>query len=171
MKKVDGVRVYVNRWPAKLDLEELLYRPLLTKWLPGIAGAVCGFIAHIPDSKLVLKVIPGIVVFFTRVFADLPEWIACLFNGTLLRKLRKRKKVPVGNRFTYGLGCATNAVCKLLNKTVLHHKPARTDFEFVYDASWKEFTNSFRGVTRSVSFGLLLMVVGLFITVLYLTMH
>ena len=52
MKKVDGVRVYVNRWPAKLDLEELLYRPLLTKWLPGI------------------------VVFFTRVFADLPEWIA-----------------------------------------------------------------------------------------------
>ena len=147
MKKVDGVRVYVNRWPSWLDLEELLYRPLLTKWLPGI------------------------VVFFTRVFADLPEWIACLFNGTLLRKLRKRKKVPVGNRFTYGLGCATNAVCKLLNKTVLHHKPARTDFEFVYDASWKEFTNSFRGVTRSVSFGLLLMVVGLFITVLYLTTH
>ena len=171
MKKVDGVRVYVNLWPAKLDLEELVYRPLLTKILPGIAGSVCGFIAHIPDSKLVLKVIPGIAVFFTRLFADIPEWIACLFNGTLLRKLRKHKKVPVGNRFTYTIGCCMNFVSRLLNRTVLHHKPARTDFEFVLDASWREFTTSFKGVTRSMSFGLLLMCVGLFITVLYLTMH
>ena len=29
---------YVNLWPAKLDLEDLLYRPLLTKWLPEIFG-------------------------------------------------------------------------------------------------------------------------------------
>ncbi|MCR5294668.1 MAG: complex I subunit 5 family protein [Lachnospiraceae bacterium] len=29
---------YVNLWPAKLDLEDLLYRPLLTRWLPEIFG-------------------------------------------------------------------------------------------------------------------------------------
>ena len=29
---------YVNLWPAKLDLEDLLYRPLLVKWLPEIFG-------------------------------------------------------------------------------------------------------------------------------------
>ena len=27
---------YVNLWPEKLDLEEGLYRPALTKWIPGI---------------------------------------------------------------------------------------------------------------------------------------
>ena len=32
---------YVNLWPAKLDLEELVYRPLLLSWLPGILGPVC----------------------------------------------------------------------------------------------------------------------------------
>ena len=31
---------YVNLWPQKLDLEERLYRPALTKWLPGAIGAV-----------------------------------------------------------------------------------------------------------------------------------
>ena len=31
-----GVRVYRNRLPAWLDLEELLYRPLLLRWLPGL---------------------------------------------------------------------------------------------------------------------------------------
>ena len=29
---------YVNLWPEKLDLEDLLYRPLLTRWLPNIFG-------------------------------------------------------------------------------------------------------------------------------------
>lgn len=29
---------YVNRWPQKLDLEELVYRPLLLKLLPGLLG-------------------------------------------------------------------------------------------------------------------------------------
>ena len=29
---------YVNLWPAKLDLEDLLYRPLLLCWLPGFFG-------------------------------------------------------------------------------------------------------------------------------------
>ena len=32
---------YVNLWPAKLDLEDLVYRPLLLKWLPGIFGPIC----------------------------------------------------------------------------------------------------------------------------------
>ena len=32
---------YVNLWPAKLDLEDLVYRPLLLSWLPGLVGAVC----------------------------------------------------------------------------------------------------------------------------------
>ena len=147
MKKVDGVRVYVNRWPQWLDLEELIYRPL------------------------VMKILPGIAVFFTRLLADIPEWIACLFNGTLLRKLRKRKKVPVGNHFTYTVGRCFNSVAALLNRTVLHHKPVRTDFEYVLDASWREMISSFKGVTRSMSFGLLLMAVGLFVTCLYLMMH
>ena len=32
---------YVNLWPSKLDLEDLVYRPLLLSWLPGVLGPVC----------------------------------------------------------------------------------------------------------------------------------
>ena len=31
---------YVNLWPERLDLEEGLYRPALTKWIPGVLIAV-----------------------------------------------------------------------------------------------------------------------------------
>lgn len=37
-------RRYINRWPRLLDLEELLYRPVLQTFLPGVFGAVCGFL-------------------------------------------------------------------------------------------------------------------------------
>lgn len=45
MKEVDGRRVYVDRWPKVLDLEELIYRPVLLKALPGLfAGIFKGLI-------------------------------------------------------------------------------------------------------------------------------
>lgn len=35
---------YVDRWPSWLDLENLIYRPVLQVALPGICGAICGFV-------------------------------------------------------------------------------------------------------------------------------
>lgn len=35
---------YLNRWPEWLDLENLLYRPVLQTALPGVCGAVCEFV-------------------------------------------------------------------------------------------------------------------------------
>lgn len=45
---------YVNRWPEKLDLEDLIYRPLLLTILPAIAGAVARFLAMLTDGILIL---------------------------------------------------------------------------------------------------------------------
>ncbi|MCR5726840.1 MAG: sodium:proton antiporter [Lachnospiraceae bacterium] len=45
MKEEKGVKVYVDRWPKALDLEELVYRPLILKILPGLfAGIFKGLI-------------------------------------------------------------------------------------------------------------------------------
>ena len=41
--------------------------------LPAVTGAVCGFIASIPDSKLVQKIIPQIIASVVRFIADIPE--------------------------------------------------------------------------------------------------
>lgn len=146
-KNEQGVRVYVNRWPAKLDLEDLVYRPVLLKLLPGLCTAVVRFVA------------------------ELPETIVVGLRDTVFSKRKKPRAIPVGNRFTYACGRMMNGIAMALNATFLRNHPMRTDFEYVFDASWKEFTTGTHIIIRSVSFGLLLLCVGLYITCAYLMMH
>ena len=166
-KNADGVRVYVNRWPARLDLEDGLYRPLIDGVL-GFFGKVLGFVAHIPDSRFTLTFIPRAVTTLIRGVAELPERLVLLLRKTLFAASHAHHKAPVGNRFTYALGSAMNAVSHLLNRILRREKPFRTDFEYVLDASWTELRKTTGLFTVSVSFGLLLMCVGLYITFLYL---
>ena len=166
-KNENGVRVYINCWPAKVDLEDALYRPLINGVL-GLCGKVLGFVAHIPDSKFTLTFIPRMVTTIIRGVAELPERIVLLLRKTVFAVHQAHRKVPVGNRFTFALGSAMNAVSQLLNRIFHREKPFRTDFEYVLDASWKEMRKSTNLFTVSVSFGLLLMCAGLYITFLYL---
>ncbi len=168
MKKVDGVRVYVNRWPAWLDLENGVYRPILLDFLPNVLGAVTKFIAHIPESFAMVKIIPNLIVGAVRFICELPENIVLLLRKTAFRKRQKHLPVPVGNRFTYTCGRALNGLAAALNATFLRNRPMRTDFEYVLDASWREVTQGTHRITASMSFGLLLMCIGLFITCMYL---
>lgn len=164
----DGSRVYVNLWPAKLDLEELVYRPLVMEFLPNVTGAVTAFLANIPDSRLVRVIIPQTVTAVTRFFSELPEYLIVGLRRTVFRVSQIGKPVPVGTRFTWVCGRFVNAVARLLNRTVLRDRPMRTDFEYVLAASWRELRESVSSVTISVSFGLLLLCVGLYVTCVYL---
>ncbi len=166
-KNADGVRVYVNRWPEKLDLEDGLYRPVINGVL-NFFGKVLGFVAHIPDSQFTLTFLPRAVTAVIRGVAELPERIVFFLRRTVFAVSRAHHKPPVGNRFTYALGSAMNAVSKLLNRIFHRAQPFRTDFEYVLDASWSELRKSTGLFTVSVSFGLLLMCAGLYITFLYL---
>ncbi|MDD6050979.1 MAG: proton-conducting transporter membrane subunit, partial [Clostridiales bacterium] len=166
-KRADGMKEYVNRWPAKLDLEDALYRPLINGVL-GFFGKVLGFVAHIPDSAFTLGFLPRAVTTLIRGVAELPERIVYLLRSTVFSASKAHHKPPVGNRFTYLLGTAMNAVSKLLNRVFHRAQPFRTDFEYVLDASWSELRKSTGLATVSVSFGLLLLCVGLYVTFLYL---
>ena len=55
MKKEAGEKVYVNRWPDWLDLENLIYRPLLLKWLPVVFGTNCRFFSDKDGILLFLR--------------------------------------------------------------------------------------------------------------------
>ena len=110
MRREDGAKVYVDRWPARLDLENSVYRPLLA---------------------LLTVLATGV----TRFVAELPERVIVLMRGNVFRKLQARKPVPVGNRFTYKVGCMMNSVTAALNNTFLQQHPLRTDFEYVLDAA------------------------------------
>lgn len=88
---------YLNKWPAWLDLEEIFYRPvftrflpwaacgaaafldaipqskLVTRWIPGAVGAAFSFLDHLPDSKAVREWIPRAVTAVFSFFDRLPE--------------------------------------------------------------------------------------------------
>ncbi len=164
-KNENGVREYVNIWPAKVDLENAVYRPLIDNVL-GFCGKVMDFVAAIPDSKFTLTFIPRAVTAIVRGVAEIPERIVYALRSTVFSASKAHHKVPVGNRFTYTLGTAMNAVAQLLNR--IFHKGFRTDFEYVLDASWTELRKSTGLFTVSVSFGLLLLCAGLYATFLYL---
>lgn len=139
-----GCRAYANCWPAKWDLEDALYRPVLLVGLPAICTCVVRFVA------------------------ELPERVVMLLRGTVLRKRTAPKPVPVGNRFTYACGRFADGVAALLNATVCRRTPVRTDFEYVFDASWHVVVVAMTRVFRSISFGLLLLGMGLLLMCLYL---
>ena len=166
-KNADGVREYVNLWPAKLDLEDSVYRPVIDGVL-NFCGKVFGFAAHIPDSKFTLTFLPRATTALVRGLAELPERIVLFLRKAVFAPRHEHQKPPVGNRVTYTLGRVMNGISALLNRLFHREVPFRTDFEYVLDASWSELSKSTRLLTVSVSFGLLLMVAGLLITILYL---
>lgn len=63
MKKENGVRTYINVWPAKLDLEDSFYRPLIMTGLVNL----CGFICSIFD-EFTNFVTPKLIFIFSFIF-------------------------------------------------------------------------------------------------------
>ncbi|MCR5829402.1 MAG: sodium:proton antiporter [Lachnospiraceae bacterium] len=73
LTKKDEVRgrVYLQKWPLWLDIEEVIYRPLLLKILPAVFGSICRFIAQIlPNAiaRIVLRAAKAIAGFFGGMF-------------------------------------------------------------------------------------------------------
>ena len=51
-KKENGSRIYLNRWPGLLDLEEYLYRPVLLVILPTLCGGIFGILDKMTDTHV-----------------------------------------------------------------------------------------------------------------------
>lgn len=83
---------YVNLWPAGLDLEDMLYRPLLTKWLPDIGGAV----ARVFGENLILTPVCRCIVFFGsligRFLCDSTDALILLLRKTIVREMPVRAR-------------------------------------------------------------------------------
>ena len=144
VKQPDGTKRYVNRWPALLDLEERLYRPVLLKLLPGMFGWVCGILDILTD---------GIVV---------------LLRKTLYRDSPNRGEREEGNALTHAVGVSLNVLEELLNKTVWRHHEHRKDLEHWFVLRYAAFKENATVIGRSLSFGLVLFSIGLCATLIYL---
>ena len=135
---------YVNPWPAWLDLEEMLYRPLLLTLLP----LLCGILCRIMDSFVDLTVV--------------------LLRRTLYRDSPLPRELTEGNAVTAAVGRLLSGVQWLGNRTWKRRRP--TQREYVHLLAMKHMRLKEDGfiIRRSLSFGLLLFCLGLGLTLVYI---
>lgn len=139
-----GRQQYVNRWPAWLDMENLIYRPLLLHFLPFLAQIVC----RILDSFVDLTVVA--------------------LRKTVYRDSPLPHELPEGNLFTLRLGQLLNLVRNLLNRTLRRRKPIETDYVHLMAVRREEIRKNNMVIGRSLSFALLLFCIGFCLTIFYL---
>lgn len=137
-------RSYVNLWPSWLDLENLIYRPLLLKILPFSFGVVCRFLDSLVDT---------LVVFLRK---------------TVYRDAKLPHERPEGNLLTHLLACTASLFERLGNLILRRKNPQKQNYEHKLALLYEEWSENTMMITRSMSFGLLLFCVGLILTVGYL---
>ncbi|MDD3214398.1 MAG: proton-conducting transporter membrane subunit [Eubacteriales bacterium] len=145
VRTADGYHKYPNCQPAWLDLENVVYRPLL---------------------RLLIAV--GLLI--ARVFEKSTDTVLAFSRRALLHVGSPRTPVPGGNRFTYAVGSLMDAVVKILNYTLWRKRPVQPNFVYALAAGNEEVSRQSRRLTRSISFSLLMFCIGLFITIAYLVL-
>ena len=111
---------YVNLWPAWLDLEDLVYRPLLTKILPGFFGAV---ISVFGENKI-LRPLAGCVLQVLKVIAR------ALADGTDFLIAGLRASVVKENRVRDNSSPAKRRGWRIMQDTEAALEPITSNFSF-----------------------------------------
>lgn len=143
-KKKQTARTYINSWPVWLDMEELIYRPILLKLLPAVFGTLC----RVMDSAL--------------------EMIVVVLRKTLYKDSPLPHELPEGNGLTVFLGTLLNLWQELGNRFWNRKKPGTRDYIHVAAVKMAELRENNTIIQRSLSFGLLMFCVGLCLTMIYI---
>lgn len=144
MKRKNGQKVYVNRWHKYLDLENIIYRPILLYALPFVFGVIC------------------------RALDSLVDGIVVLLRKTIYKDSKLPHELEEGTYITHLAGSFVNKLEGLANVTIWRKRPKKVDYTHKYAMIYEELSEDGTIVGRSLSFGLLLFCIGLIITVVYL---
>ena len=107
MRKEGSMRVYVDLWPKRLDLEELLYRPALLKWFPGLLGPVAALFG---ENRISGPAAKAAVIGTAKT--------ASLFGENRITGYAGRIIFRVMEVFSHGLSDLLDALVALIRKTV-----------------------------------------------------
>ena len=111
---------YVDRWPKGLDLEELLYRPLLTDVLPGVLGKVASLFGENRIlGPLFTAYLPGAMGEAAEFFGE--NKLLVPLNGLLLK---------AAECFSGILNILTDGCILLLRKTAMKERKVRGKEQF-----------------------------------------
>lgn len=100
--------MYVDLWPKWLDLEELVYRPFVTRWFPGFFGVILSVPA---ENKLLRGLLPA-------AFNAQAEAVKIPGENKVLSRVSERVFTFIKALFSV-MSLGTDAVIILLRKTAL----------------------------------------------------
>lgn len=166
IKKEENGFTYLNRWPEFIDLEELVYRPLITKILPGLLGFVCFILDKFTD--ILAKVLLSIGTTVSGILDIIIDATVVFLRKTVYADSRKRAELEEGNEFTHVFGTLLNNIEYLLNKTIWKNHAQKKDLEHWVVLKYAAFKENSTVIERSLSYGLVVFCLGLCATLIYL---
>ena len=174
MRSENGVRVYVDLWPEKFDIEDRLYRPAIM-WLLSFGG----LLAQIGnEEKLENKVYwPALrALSFTgavtaKALGDVLDWLALIFTNTFLKMKHYTETVRIGNIFTDTVGGVADKLAEVLNQTIFRRHPHAHHYTGTLAGWWNGMLAAVKKMTHTMSYGLLIFGLGLCITFIYLLLY
>lgn len=139
-----GERVLVNRWAFWLDLENVVYRPVLMHFLPGLAGIFC------------------------RLADSLVDMLVVVLRKTIYRDAPLPRYYSEGNIFTRLAGRVLNAWRDVANQTWRRKHPIERDYVHWLAIKSYQLRQNNAIITGSISFGLFLFGIGFCAMLFYL---
>ena len=140
---MDQAGRYINVWPVWLDLENLIYRPVLRLLI--LLAAIC-----------------------CRVLDCLVDFLVVLLRRSIYRDSPLPHELPEGNVLTVTAGRAANMFGWLGNHTWRRKHPVERDYVHVLAVRYEELKENNMVIGRSLSFALLLLCIGFLLTLFYL---
>lgn len=140
----EGGRELVDRWPRWLDLEDLIYRPVLLRFLPYVGGVA------------------------SRICDSLVDTAVVLLRRTIYRDTPLPREYTEGNAWTRALGRLLNLWRDLANRTWRKADPIKKDYVHQLAVRSDQIAQNNLVIARSISFGLLLFGIGFCLMLFYL---
>lgn len=143
-KSGKGAASYINPWPKWLDMENLIYRPVLLHFLPFICGIAC----RIMDSFVDLAVV--------------------VLRKTIYRDSPLPYERPEGNAYTEAVGKILNFLFRPRRRKRTEASHTQKDYVHIMAVRNEVFRETNKIIQRSLSFGLMLFGIGLCLTLIYI---
>lgn len=172
MEKAEGEegKRYVNRWPSWMDLENLVYRPVLQVALPGVCGAVFGFL----DKYLIstaMSVFLAVSAVACRCVDQGIDGIVLLARVTTHSQKPEPRQQHDTNQLAHSFGHMIDKLADFADRLRLPGRKRTGQRQSVIPKLVRreqELKVTGKLVEESFSFGLLLFCVGLCLTLGYL---
>lgn len=135
---------YISFWPSWLNIEKLVYRPLLLTILPMIMGIIC------------------------RIFDSAVDSLIIFIRKTLYKDKKLPEELEEGTVFTHFCGKVANSIQYLKNRIRNKKNGEEKDYIHIFAVKNDELVENRMIIERSMSYGLVLFCLGLSITLIYM---